>query len=77
MGNHEFCEECGASSFHYGQPCDPKRKTKYQKEQQEIRDREILARKAAKNLVKKLKDLGYEAELDHLGDVYISKFSLL
>jgi hypothetical protein len=25
MGNHEFCVECGASDFHYGRECDPKR----------------------------------------------------
>jgi hypothetical protein len=23
MGNHEYCEDCGANSFHFGSPCDP------------------------------------------------------
>jgi hypothetical protein len=23
MGNHEFCELCEESNFHYGRPCDP------------------------------------------------------
>lgn len=32
MGNHEFCTECGANDFHNGEPCDPKRKKKYQNE---------------------------------------------
>ncbi len=30
MGNHEYCDECGASSFHYGEPCDPERKASHQ-----------------------------------------------
>ena len=31
MGNHEYCTECGATDFHLGRPCDPKRKAEYQK----------------------------------------------
>jgi len=25
MGNHEWCEHCETSDFHYGYPCDPER----------------------------------------------------
>jgi len=74
MGNHEFCEECSESNFHYGRPCDPDRKAKYQARLQ--RDRQADA--AAIEVVKRLKKLGYQAEI-HLssGDVLIKKHSLV
>jgi hypothetical protein len=25
MGNHEYCEDCGISSFHLDRPCDPEK----------------------------------------------------
>jgi len=25
MGNHEYCTDCGANSYHHGEPCDPGR----------------------------------------------------
>jgi len=33
MGNHEFCEDCGASNFHLGEECDPERKAAYERSQ--------------------------------------------
>lgn len=30
MDNHEFCDKCGESSFHRGEPCNPEKKRLYQ-----------------------------------------------
>src|SRR2546430_1362441 len=30
MGNHEFCPNCGESTFHSDRPCDPEKVKEYQ-----------------------------------------------
>lgn len=75
MGNHEFCGECGASDFHYNRPCDPATKAKYQARQRKIERRVQQAEAAARNAAKKLRALGYEAEIDQYGDITIDKWS--
>lgn len=47
MGNHEYCEECGANDFHMGRPCDPERLAKKKSEQAA---RNIVKDKAIKKL---------------------------
>jgi hypothetical protein len=77
MGNHEYCEECGASDFHYNKPCNPERKAKFQAEQDKLYAREQQAEKAAKKAVKKLQKLGYKAKTDQYGNIVIDKWSFL
>ncbi|MES2213684.1 MAG: hypothetical protein V4473_02490 [Patescibacteria group bacterium] len=77
MGNHEYCEECGESNFHYNRPCDPERKAKYQREIEQKKEREVRGKQAAVSALKKLKKLGYEGEIDQHGDIRISKYSLI
>jgi len=47
MGNHEFCTECGASDFHYGRPCDPKRKKEHQEKQRRAKENYETLRQSA------------------------------
>ena len=77
MGNHEFCTECGESNFHHHRPCDPERKMRYEEEKRKIKNRKERADQAVIKIVKKLKELGYEAEIDEYGHIIIDKWSLI
>jgi predicted nucleic acid-binding Zn-ribbon protein len=44
MGNHEFCTECGASDFHHGRECDPKRKAEYEARNQKAIEEAVQRR---------------------------------
>lgn len=77
MGNHEYCEECGASDFHYGRPCNPIRKATHQSEKAAIKNREKRAEAAAISTAQTLRNLGFEVEIDGIGNIKIDKYSLL
>jgi len=47
MGNHEFCEQCGESTFHRGRPCDPEKVRKRQAERQAYEERANAAKRRA------------------------------
>lgn len=63
MGNHEYCTECGMSSFHYGEPCPPRRKAAKQSEEARIKRRVASAERAARALCKKLEAQGIPATM--------------
>ena len=65
MGNHEFCTECGESSFHLGLPCNPERKAAYKTAQDESLERGLRAQRAAKAMVENLNARGIPAKLNH------------
>jgi hypothetical protein len=77
MGNHEYCTECGLSSFHYGKPCPAEAYEKHQADKRKQEAREQAADKAAAKLMGTLKDMGYEAEINYYGHVQIEKWSLI
>ena len=59
MGNHEYCEKCGESDFHYHRPCDPaKLLIRELEEQKELKARECKLIEL-KNLQKELNLRGY------------------
>jgi hypothetical protein len=76
MGNHEYCVDCGLSSFHFGEPCPPEAYARQQAENKAIEVRISKADALALKTIKHLKTLGYKAELGSYGDVEISKWSL-
>ncbi len=77
MGNHEYCEECGASDFHYGRDCEPTRKATFQAGLREVEERNKRATEAAKEAVIKLRGLGYKPQLDQFDNITISKHTLI
>lgn len=76
MGNHEYCTDCGLSSFHYGKPCPPKAYARHQKLKLEIEEYNAKLNKAARALCDKLKAEGLPAKLNEYGHVFISKFDI-
>ena len=77
MGHHEYCVDCGLSSFHHGKPCPPDAYARQQAENRVIEAQILKADTAALKTVKRLKKLGYEAEIGEYGNVRISKWSLI
>lgn len=55
MGNHEYCQDCGLSSFHYGEPCPPKAYRKHQAEKKAIERRNKQASEAAEKLAEDIR----------------------
>jgi hypothetical protein len=79
MGNHEWCEECQSSSFHYGKPCDPVKVARVKAARDEHARLEARANEAAVKLVESLRGLGLEAQFDSWNPqhVTISKWTLV
>lgn len=75
MGNHEYCTECGMSSFHYGEPCPPKLRAAHQAREAKILEGIIRAERAAKALVERLNRQGIPAKLDRLYNSHTIKIS--
>lgn len=71
MGNHEYCEDCGASSFHHGSPCDPELKAKKDAERAEADRLEQRRRAASEAIIAKLGGSGY-AYLNSYGSLTIA-----
>jgi len=76
MGNHEYCTECGASDFHYGQPCNPKRLAKQKAHDKACADRVKRWEAAAERVCKELLARGYPAKIGNYGHVVIEKWDL-
>ena len=53
MGNHEWCERCHMSDFHYGKPCEEVNPEGFKKAQKE-RDEHYIERKRGRVLLNKL-----------------------
>jgi len=58
MGNHEFCEECGESSFHSGRPCNPEKKAAVDKANRKREQKEQAYRVKLEALLQRLIDDG-------------------
>ena len=54
MGNHEYCAECGENDFHFGEPCDPEAKAKFQRELRRLKERKEKADSHARIFMKHL-----------------------
>lgn len=64
MGNHEYCDECGESDFHYGRPCDPAKKAAHQAEQAANQKR---ADQETKRITQLLDSVGLKYDLTRYG----------
>lgn len=77
MGNHEYCTECGLSSFHRGEPCPPQALKKHQAEQHKIEVYNQRASLAAGKLADKIKEqFGVDVEVHDFG-LKIWKYQLV
>jgi hypothetical protein len=76
MGNHEYCDECGASDFHFGRECNPERKAKHQKEREEIRKRNENYDRLTESTIKELRNLGFKAKKNQYGNIEIARYDL-
>jgi len=72
MGNHEYCEDCGASDFHHGRPCDPTRKAAFEAEKVQNAARQKAAREKLAVLATELNSRGYQAEFNVYGTLQVN-----
>lgn len=79
MGNHEYCVDCGASDFHWGRTCQeayPEGYRETQARKRKQKEKETRQREKAKQVVSRLKKLGYKAERNAYGHVQIPYWTL-
>ena len=55
MGNHEFCTECGESDFHWGRPCNEKKRKEQQDRRQSAKNNRIKRHERTLELLRALR----------------------